>query len=408
MRVVNDHLLSLGKPHGNTQLQDRSIVGLLLCAAFEPAVRSLRSLDDLSLQPRVRELIGIGAGIAGIGGVGGVNGVNRRAARATLSDRLGCFQPEALRPIIQHLIAQQPLLKRFDPDCQQVARKIIAADGSWWNLAGEVVTALQMNLGNTGQRKQSRVRLNLQLDVDHFTPIDCDVSGAGDGSEAAAFARRIHPDAIYLVDRNFVHFGFINAVLERGANLVLRLRKDTRFAAESSRPLSPRDRECQIRSDQIGTLCGPTSKGNQGRGSSRTGKPPTRTLRRIVLWDQANRVELILLTDLLDLPAYVIGTLYRLRWQIELFLRWLKVFADFDHLISQSPSGITTQFYVAVIATLLMHMASGNTRVSKHTLRLLAWAAQGRLPAELMAQAMARHERERMLERARRAKKKSS
>ena len=73
MRVVDDHA-SPAEGHGNITLEFRSVVGLLLCAAFEPAARSLRSLDDLSCQPRVAELTGID-----------------RAARSTLSDRLAAF-----------------------------------------------------------------------------------------------------------------------------------------------------------------------------------------------------------------------------------------------------------------------------------------------------------------------------
>jgi len=393
MRIIDRHMHARPAPHGNTRLNDRSVVGLLLCAAFEPAVRTLRALDDLSLHPRVADLVGID-----------------RAPRSTLSDRLSSFDAESLRPVLKHLLAQQPRLKRFDPECEQLTRQIIAADGSWWNLAGEVVSALQMNLGNKGD-KQSRVRLNLQLDIDAFLPHDFDVSGAGDGSEAAAFMRHIDPDVIYVVDRGFVHFGFINAVLDVGANLVLRLKTDTKFSVQSTRDLCERDRELRVLRDEIGSLSGPTSVGNKrvGRGrASRTTPPPTRTLRRVVVWDTKNQTELLLLTDLLNVPAYVIASLYRQRWQIELFLRWLKVFANFDHLMSTSPCGITTQFYVAVIATLLTHMASGRTRVSKHALRLVAWVAQGRLPVEKMAEAMARHERERMLERIRIAKKRSA
>lgn len=389
MRVF-DHHCPPGPVHGNRRLHDRSIVGLLLCAAFEPAVRSLRSMDDLSGQSRVAELIG-----------------TDRAARSTLSDRLASFDAERLRPLIEHLMSQQPLLRRIDADTDQVARRIIAADGSWWALAGEVTHALQMNRGRDASRRQSRVRLNLQLDVDSFLPVDCDVSGQGDGSEAAALARRIHRESIYLIDRGYVHFGLIHAILDRGSNLVLRLKKSTCFAPAQDHELTERDRVANVLLDQTGRLCGPISPANHGR-ASRTVKPPAQTLRRIVIRDGRGDSDLILLTDLLDVPAYVIATLYRLRWQIELFLRWLKVFAGFDHLISQSAAGITTQFYVAVLATLLIHLASGRTRVSKHALRLVAWAATGRLPLEKMAEAMARHERERMLERARIAKKKAT
>lgn len=374
-----------GPTHGNERLHLRGVVGLLLAAAFEPAVRSLRTLDDLSLFPAVQQLSGV-----------------RRTPRATLSDALAKFDPEQLRPLFAAIAGQLPQLARFDAETAMLTRKIVAADGSWFNLAGEVTHAIACTRGPT-QRKQSRVRLNLQLDVDHLIPLDADVSGSGDGCEANAFLRRLQADCIYVVDRNFVHFGFINAVLAKGSNLVLRLKKNVSFDVRADRVLTDKDRKHHVLRDEIGILSGPRSPGNADARSC-TARPPTQTLRRVTLLDEKNQCELTLLTDLLDVPAYVIGTLYRLRWQIELFLRWLKVLAGFDHLISQSPRGLTMQFYVAVLMTLLIHLQTG-LRVSKYALLWVGWVHSGRAAPEQMAEALARHERERELERRRRAKK---
>ena len=54
-----------------------------------------------------------------------------------------------------------------------------------------------------------------------------------------------------------------------------------------------------------------------------------------------------LLTDLLDLPAQLIAELYKHRWEIELFFRWLKVTANFGHLTSHSRNGVTLSFHIA-------------------------------------------------------------
>ena len=397
MALLDAHLAAPAG-HGNQRLHYRGVVATLLCAAFDPAVRSLRTMDDLSLFSSVRQFTGVD-----------------RVARSTLSDALARFDPAALRPVIEALQKQMPPMGRLDGDTASITRKIIAGDGSWWNLAGEVTHALQMRRGNS-ERLQSRVRLNLQLDVDTWLPQRFDVSLAGDGSEAGAFIRNLQSGVVYVVDRgstelaevNFVHFGFINAVLAKGSNLVLRLKEGVQFAAEETSALSRKDREQGIRLDQTGRLSGPTSAGNRGR-RGRTGTPPAALLRRVEVWDEKNNGALILLTDLLDVPAYVVAALYRLRWQIELFrgtrLRvGLKVLANFDHLVSQSAGGITTQFHVAVLMTLLIHLHTGK-RVSKYALLWVGWVAGGRAEPEQMAEALARHERERELERKRRAKK---
>ena len=90
-----------------------------------------------------------------------------------------------------------------------------------------------------------------------------------------------------------------------------------------------------------------------------------------------------LLTDLLDVPAYVIGVLYRLRWQIELYFRWLKVLAGFRHLVSQSENGVRLQFYIGVLVALLIHVQTGQ-RVSKYALIWMGWLASGRGTPEAM------------------------
>jgi hypothetical protein len=363
------------------------MVGVLLAAAFEPTVRSLRTIDDLSLHSRVQAFSGLD-----------------RVARSTLSDAMAKFDPLTLRPLVRAIQQQLPTLDRIDAHTADLTRKIIAADGSWFNLAGQVTHALQCSRGRTG--KQCRVRINLQLDIDAFYPTDFDVSGKGDGSEADAFIRLIQPDCIYLADRNFVHFGFINAVLEKKSNLVLRLKKRVHFDVQRTNELTEQDSTHNVLRDEVGVLPGPKSQGNADARSC-SAKPPRHTLRRVTVWDDKNQCEVVLLTDLLDVPAYVIGVLYRLRWQIELFLRWLKVLAGFEHLVNQSARGITMQFYVGVLMTLLIHLQTG-MRVSKYGLLWVSWIASDRATTEAMAQAMARHENERLNARKRRLAKKQS
>ena len=97
-------------------------------------------------------------------------------------------------------------------------------------------------------------------------------------------------------------------------------------------PLSQADREAGVISDRIGRLEG--SPSNQ---------PPGTMVRETNLIDPQNPDRPVrLLSSLLDVPAQVLGTVYRRRWKIELFFRWLKVHAHFEHLISHSPNGART------------------------------------------------------------------
>ena len=294
MELFDKHVSS-PPAHGNERLHLRGVVGILLAAAYEPSVRSLRTIDDLSLLRQVPGLSGV-----------------QRVAKSTLSDAMAKFDPAALKPLIAAIQNQLPQLERFDPKTAELSRRIIAGDGSWFNLAGTVVHALQCSRGNNG--KQSRVRLNLQLDVDSFCPTDFDVSGKGDGNEAEAFKRKLQSNCIYLNDRNFVNHSYINAIKERGSNFVLRLKKGVNFEVRETRALTDEDRKHGVLRDEIGVLTGPKDGNADARMCS--SRPYAHPLRRVTIWNEQGQCEIVLLTDILDVAAHVIGLLYRLRWQI--------------------------------------------------------------------------------------------
>jgi Transposase DDE domain len=381
---------AFGTSHGNANLELIDVLLVMLAAFYNPTVRSQRCIEAFSRQKQVREQIGVA-----------------RVPRSTLSDALRRFDPEQLRPLIEQLVARVPGLGRRDADLERITRQIIAADGSYFQLMGEAAWALAANTRNEdGVLRHDQVRLNLQLDVQRFAPVDCDISGADDASEAKAFIRRLKSGVIYVVDRNFVNYAFINAVFERGSNLVLRLRKDNGFDVESTGALTDQDQACGVRCDQVGYLRGARSAGNADHRSF-TAAPTKKLLRRVTIWDEKNQTHLVLLTDLLDVPAYVIGVIYRQRWQIELFFKWLKCWASFDHLLSHDPRGITLQFYVAVIATLLTHLTTGR-RVSKYNLLYLGWVAQGLMSWLDMEAGLAVIEREKELERIRLQRKRDA
>jgi hypothetical protein len=392
VRLVQHHrerLVDAVHPrHGNVRLDLTDALVVMLAAFFNPAVRSLRLIEQLSQIPWINGQLRVD-----------------RVCRSTLSDAFERFEPEQLLPIIEALAQQVPQLARVDGDLESLCRRVVAGDGSYWNIPADVLWALAQNRGGKGKTPTRRaVRVNWQFDVSSFTPTaDVSVSGADEGSEAAAFIKRLVEGVIYVVDRNFVHFDFINAVLAKNSDLVLRLRSDTRFEATRTLALCEKDLAAGVVSDRLGTLPGSSQK----KGKSRTGHPPTRMLREVIITDPQTGKSVRLITSLLDVPAHVIGAIYRNRWQIELFFRWLKVWANFDHLFSHGKKGITLQFYVAIIACLLMYVRSGR-KLNRYGLFLLGEVAAGRIAFDAIVPMLDRIEREKQLERERRLRKKAA
>lgn len=363
--------------HGNVSLAEEDVLILMLSGFFEPLARSLRTLEQLAQVPCVKSNLSA-----------------QHVPKSTLSDALARFRVEHLRPLIEQLHMQVPQLSRLDPDLHLSSQKIIAADGSLFRLAGEVAWALQRKKNKAGAI-DSQVRLNLQVDVQRWTMEDFRVSGKAEGSEAAAMRRMLQAGVIYLFDRGYYPFDFLRAVLEGGSDFVVRLKKDLVFRPQADQPLSARDCEHGVRQDQLGFL---------GVEEGCKGSPPQQQLRLVTLWDEEKQEPLRLLSSLMDTEAWVIGQLYRCRWIIELFLRWLKVTSGFSHLLSTSPNGITLQFYVAMICTLLIHIRTGMP-VDKYSLLALGLVAGGQCTFEQQLPVLLKRQRERMLERERRSRK---
>lgn len=367
--------------HGNVALEELDVVKIMLCGFFDPLVRSLRTAEQLAQVPLVKAHLKAS-----------------HVPKSTLSDAMARFRVENLRLLTQELQKQLPGLRQVDPELDRVAAKIVAGDGSLFRLAGEVTWALQRRRNGKGDI-DSQVRLNLQVDVKRWTMENFSISGnAQKGGEPAAMKPMLQPDVLYLFDRAYYPFEFICSILNIGSDFVLRLKKDLTLRVQENRPLCEKDIESEVRADQFGLL---------GVENGCKGKPPEQTLRLVTVWDPVKREPVYLLTNLLDVEAWVIAMLYRCRWIIELFLRWLKVTAGFSHLLSTRPNGITLQFYVAMICTLLIYIRTG-LPVDKYSLLALSLVHRGQCTYEDQLPVLLKRQKERMLEKARLARKKQS
>jgi hypothetical protein len=363
--------------HPNRVLHYDAVLTALLLGFYNSSIRSLRAMEDQSQAQ----------GFAGML-------PPDRVCRSTLSDAMRQMDAKQLLPLVEALLKKVPALKRTDNDLHCLMRRIIAADGSVFTVPADVLWAIAVSRSNGKPGRQ--FRLNLQLDVLQFLPAAFSVSGADDGSESAAFMRDLIGGVIYVADRNFVDFKFIHAVFDKGSDLVVRLKSDTKFVELEQRPLTDADRQANVISDRVGLV--PGSAGSPGFGERR--------LREVILIDPRNGKPVRLLTSLLDVPARIIGLIYRHRWMIEIFFKWLKCTARLRHLLSESPNGIAMQLYVAVIGVLLIYLRTGR-RPSVYAANCLNLVACGLMSVATMLRVLEQRERERELNHRRLERKRS-
>lgn len=363
--------------HGNRVLTaDRLVLGLLL-AFFDPLARSLRRIEDA----------------ADFGGRLDLP----RLARSTTADAMAAFDPAALRPLLDDLRARVPGVAHDDPDLATVTRRIVAGDGTYLTTLADVAWALRHT--KRDGRRQGQVRANLQLDVATWAPQVVTVSGDDGQSEPAAFGADLLEGVLYVFDRNFLDFAFVARLIAKDNDFVLRARANAPAArVVAARGLTAADAAAGVVADETVELT--------GRGA------PAGRFRRVtvVTTDRRGRPETIrLLTSLTaadDVPARVVAAVYRLRWQVELFFKWLKTWARMGHLLSTSRNGVTLQLYVAVIAVLMMHLQAGR-RVSVYALAALSRLAHGQCTIDQAMAALARRHREADLNAARQARRRA-
>jgi hypothetical protein len=383
VRMLDKHLRGLREQsaHGNRELFLDDVVTAHLLAFFNPTLRSLRTMEDFSQTRQAQRHLSV-----------------RSLCKSTLSDFHRLADPTRLEPIVRHLhaacLAQGG--GRLPADLPETLGKVLAVDGSFFAIAADVAWAV-MHRANNGVQRAS-VRLDVHLNVATWLPEVIGVSGS-ETSEAQHAAQVITPGAIHVYDRGIFSFELLEAQAAANAFFVHRLRqpgpRSPQFVASESRPLTAADVAAGVISDTLGRMAGSTHR-----------QAPEVLCREIVIRSPNEPGgEIRLLTNLLDVTAHVVGLLYRYRWQVELFFRWLKVFANFSHLISESRAGLQLTFYVAVIGVMLMYLHSG-AKPSKYAFSLLGLVANGSATLEEIAPILAERERRIGLENAGRLRRK--
>lgn len=389
--------------HGNRRLFLDDVFVAYLLAFFNPTIRSLRTIEDLSQTVQAQKHLSV-----------------EKICKSTLSDFNRLVDPQRLAPILQALRGQlsrrQCRQPRVEHDLQELLQRTLAVDGTFLHAVAEVAWAVA-NSNNHGARRH-RARLDAHLDVSTWLPEVIVVPEPGQ-SEADSASESLQAGRIYLYDRGYLSFALLRAhygasvkttagALVAQAHFVVRYKpaggNSPELAEAVERPLTAEDRAAGVLSDRVGYF---TSEHARQAGIANI------LLREVLISyvDQGQQKTLRLLTNLLEVPARTVGWLYRARWQVELFFRWFKSIGHFGHLISYSRAGVLTHLYVTIIAMLLMYLHTGH-RPSKYMFALLSQVAAGAATLDEIMPILRERERRKELDRAsaarRRAKKKSA
>lgn len=337
---------------GNRQLYFDQYCLLILLFLFNPTVSSLRALQQASELKKVQRKLRC-----------------KRASLGSLSEATEVFQPELLQEIIQELGDKVQPVRNVGRG--HVKHLLTAVDGSVVKTLATITEAAYLK--NCHGQSKSAWRLHTHFDIDRHVPRRIDVTGGLNGGktdEKHVLRKALQPDHCYVMDRWYAEFQLFNDIHATGSSYVCRIRDNSRYKILEERPLSEEARKAGVIFDGIVELGVSLKSGrrpnhptrlimiktspNTQRGKQPGGKtgPPSDGILRIV-------------TDLVDVPAEVIGDIYRHRWMVEIFFRFFKHILGCRHLLSQDPVGIEIQTYMAIIACMLISLWTGR----KPTLR---------------------------------------
>ena len=190
------------------------------------------------------------------------------------------------------------------------------------------------------RRTKAGIKLHTQIDLRGPIPTCLHITEARQHDVLWLDQLVFEPGAFYVMDRGYLDFRRLNQLARAGAFFVTRAKDNLRFSRQSSRPVEP---ATGLRSDQTGTLA-------LAKAFAAFPLP----LRRVRYYDLETDRYLIFLTNHLDLPGLTVPGLYRLRWRIELFFRWIKGHLRIKHYYGTSPNAVKTQIWIAVSVYLMV------------------------------------------------------
>jgi hypothetical protein len=313
-------------------------LGLYLFGLFNPIVDSMRGLCAATKLLSVR-------GISG-----------RQVSLGSFSEAQHVLDPALLEVVMQELVEE---VRQRTPEAKE-AEKWRVVDSSVFDVVRRMGWAhFQTHNGVP----QSAIRLHVSYDLILGVPCKAVVARAKVG-EQKIWQTQWEPGMGELGDRNYsLDYKLLDRLDEAGGFFLVRLReKSFNFEVQEELPLSPEDIQANITRQAWGLL-----------GKER----PRHRVR--VIWIRMNSGELLALATNLSvdrLPAHTAGVLYRKRWQVELFFRWIKCILKCRHFLAESERGVAIQLYLALIAALIIQLYTGS-RPNKRTWEMLQWYSAG-------------------------------
>jgi hypothetical protein len=296
-------------------------------------------------------------------------GFRSRVAHSTLADANRARDWRIYYDLAQGLIARARRLYANEPLAVELEQTVYALDSTTIDLCLSLFPWARF------RSTKAAVKLHTLLDLRGPIPTMIWIS-EGKQADVRVLDQLVpEPGAFYVMDRGYVDFGRLHQFELAGAFFVTRSKAGLQLNRLVSRPV---DKRTGVRSDQVVWLSLPKSIEHY----------PDR-LRRISYRDPEEGKALVFLTNNFDLPALTIAQLYKGRWGIELFFKWVKQNLRIKHFFGTTENAVKSQVWIAIcnyVLVAILRKELGLELSLSHILQILSVNVFEQVPlSELVA-----------------------
>ncbi len=328
----------VAKYQGNKKVRTFTCLDQFLCMAFAQITyrESLRDIEAC-LRSQSNKLYHMG--------------IRGTVSRSTLADANEQRDWRIYAELAHTLIATARSLYSTEPFIEELDETVYALDSTTIDLC------LSLFPWATFRKRKGAVKLHTLLDLRGNIPTFIYISDGKLHDVNVLDILPLEPGAFYVMDRGYVDFERLYAITQAAAFFVTRAKSNLKFRRLYSRQV---DRATGMICDQTIVLTGPISK-----------KDYPEKLRRIKYNDPQSGKTLVFLTNNFTLPTLTIAQLYRSRWQVELFFKWIKQNLRIKTFYGTSENAVKTQVWIAISVYVLVAIMKKQLRLQESLYTIL-------------------------------------
>jgi transposase len=207
------------------------------------------------------------------------------------------------------------------------------------------------------RKAKAAIKLHTLLDLRGSIPVFIAITDGKTSDLCLLDQLQLEPGSFYIMDRGYTDFRRLYVFTENAAFFITRAKRNLACQRLAARPV---DKTTGLRSDQTVILSGPKSS-----------KEYPAPLRRVSFYDTENNQRLVFTTNNFILPALTIAQLYKCRWQVELFFKWIKQHLRIKAFYGTSENAVKTQIWIAICVYVLVAIIKKEMHLDKSPYEIL-------------------------------------